>query len=104
MAHLAGILASQGEAAPYGVGIRALEREVVGQSVGVGQGEVVVVVEFEPAAGRLPVHAGVDAPPAQIYLPHGSIHQRLRLQSQQTTKVLGSLQVASHPVEALCAA
>ena len=58
VANLPRVLAAEGQTAPYGFGIRALEGEVPGQGVGVGQG-IVLAVQLDAAERRLPVHAAV---------------------------------------------
>ena len=74
---------------------------VVRQGVRVRQGEVVLREEFEATDGRLAVQASVDAQPAEVNLVDRAIDQGLGLHAQQAAEMLGALQVAAHPVEAL---
>ena len=55
-----------------------------------------------PASLRIQVAVGLGGA-IQIRVTSPST-RGFRLQSQQTAKVLSTLQIASHPIEALCAA
>jgi iron complex outermembrane receptor protein len=52
VAHLSSVLSAHDEAAPHGVRVRALEGQVIGQSVGVGERELFAVDEVPAAPGR----------------------------------------------------
>ena len=105
MAHLAGVLAAEGEAAPYRIEVGALEREIAGQGVGIGEGEVIALVRLEIAPEGWPtVDACVDPAPAEVDFGDRPVHQRFHLQPEQTAQMARPLQVAAHPVQSLGAA
>ena len=80
LTHLAGVLAAEREAAAQRIRIRGLEREVVGESVGVGE-DVVVALEYDEIARRRAASdRRVDASPSDVDLRERPVDQALRLE------------------------